>query len=956
MAVAQGQPGSEQNPQDLVYIDELTGLYNRRFYSVRLPQEIAKARQINAPLAVAVLDVDFFKSINDNYGHHEGDRVLVQVGQLLAASCKPYGAIPIRYGGDEFFVLMPGFQRADAVKLLERISAETGSNPFQMSDGKVISLTLSVGVASAPEDVKDPEKLFDAADGALYISKKEGRNRVSTPDSKSKISFSRDNFHRLFPCPRLIGRADILSQIKPHLVLRAGVERPIVVLEGPSGVGKTRLLEACQAATDPQRSVIIPARGQPYLVNQPYGTLLEALRYMTRFDAKLAHRMAAALTPREIRAIYPLLPDVAGLSMFAAEGTDGADFSEEGTRKVITAAMVKILIAVADGKPLTIFVDDLQWSEAGTVEVLEQLKASEEGKSALIMCALRKTGEVAGEGHKSVLDFVVTAMKNRLLLPLEIEPLSYHHVREMIGAIIQGLDMNARLVQIVTQKSQALPLLVEEILKFLIQQEYITCRSGAVEVRDFTESDIPAKIQEILVLRSQNMDVELRGVVSKAAVVGQTFDLNTLKEIEGRNEGELLEAIDKGVRASFLLPGGADEFRFASDNAAEAMYNQIDKKEQKRVHAKVADLEERRLGNRIDAGVGKLAFHHEKAGNIERAMGILSRLERYEQQPVGIAAAPKLGTGFVQQIGDNINVLVKDLESGSNQKIAAAAEVLMKKGEQSIDPLVGLIGGTDDLRARRVALHLLHRLGTGVLHRLLEELHKRQDYQEKCRFIATLGEYQDPRIATHLEPFIRFPEATVRREAIRVIENMATKEVYDLFFAAIRDKNEDVQQDAIAAVARLGKKLENHDAVPVLCKMIRKRTIFFFDRHKNAQRAACQALGVLKDGAAPRFLRDALRDWRWSIFWTKHEEVRQAAAMALTSYPGRETEQALERASHDRNHVVRSAAKIALTKLRGDKIEDDFKDIGPPDAGADAGLLAAIGATAPAGKSPPPFN
>jgi diguanylate cyclase (GGDEF)-like protein len=895
-------------PQDLVLVDELTEIYNRRYYTAHFPDMAVRATHTGEPLCIAVLDFDYFKAINDTYGHHAGDQVLQGVGRKLRDICERVDAAAVRWGGDEFIMIFQNVDRARCLELLDELLDDLRANPFVLEDGRELRLSFSAGMASFPEDVGDPQKLFDAADEAVYRSKKEGRSRISTGAS-SGLSFSKDNFHRLFPCPKLIGRSDIVSQVKP-LLLQPDIERPIVALSGPSGVGKSRLMETFQSMVDAQRFAVIQAKCFPHLINQPYGALLEGIRYALRSDSRLAHRIASAIPPQDVVALMGVLPDIVSVGLLTT------DKQQEVGPEQVSAAISRVLLALADGRPLCIFMDDMQYCEPGSVSVLDQLKAGPQGKNVLVVCGLRKTDEqqFGGEGHKSVIDFIVNAMKSRALLPIEVEPLSWHHVRDMIAAIIPPLKTNDRLIQVVTQKSKALPLLVEEILKFLIQQEFITCANGEVEVKEINEEDIPARIEEILELRSASLAPEVRKFVSRAAVVGQKFDLATLKELDGTAEGELLESIDKGVRTSFFQLDNADEVRFTSDDAQEVLYEQVDKRERQIIHRKVAEIEEKRAPV-PEAVAARLAWHFERAGDARRAAAALDRLQRFEVEPREAIPAPPLGGGqssaIVKQIGEDMAVLVKDLESGDPQKITNAVSTLVGGGEAIFEPLLGLVSSTDDLRARRLALYCLNQTRCPTVDRLLVALHRTQDYAEKCRLITALAEFREPRLSAELGGFVRFPEATVRRAALRVLEAFHTETAQTFIREAMSDKDEGVQEDAIASLGRLRSKA----AVPDLVQLIRRRTIFVFEKQQGAQRQACLALGTIADSSAVQALILALRPhgW-WTLHRTKNAEVRAAAAMALSGFEGAEVDRELERASHDANHTVRSAAKVALAR------------------------------------------
>lgn len=163
--------------------DEVTGLYNRRFFSLRLEEELSRYRRFNHPVSVVLLDLDGFKAVNDDYGHTVGDDTLREVAQILMKHSRGINVVS-RYGGDEFAVLLVETSKAGARLYADRIREVVAKYPF--SHGKVI--TASFGVASLPDDeAGTAEDLFRAADEALYTAKRAGKNQVAATPSPQRV-------------------------------------------------------------------------------------------------------------------------------------------------------------------------------------------------------------------------------------------------------------------------------------------------------------------------------------------------------------------------------------------------------------------------------------------------------------------------------------------------------------------------------------------------------------------------------------------------------------------------------------------------------------------------------------------------------------------------------------------------------------------------------------------------
>ena len=161
-------------------IDALTNLNNRRQFELRLWQEIATTKRQNNPLCAMMIDIDFFKKVNDTYGHSSGDAVLKGVASIIKSTLRE-SDIPSRYGGEEFAVLLPYTHIKEAQIVGERLRKAVENSPIPIndenSDVKSIGVTISMGLAEF-NNTETGEELFERADKALYEAKKSGRNRV----------------------------------------------------------------------------------------------------------------------------------------------------------------------------------------------------------------------------------------------------------------------------------------------------------------------------------------------------------------------------------------------------------------------------------------------------------------------------------------------------------------------------------------------------------------------------------------------------------------------------------------------------------------------------------------------------------------------------------------------------------------------------------------------------------
>jgi diguanylate cyclase (GGDEF)-like protein len=177
----------EQTQEDSL-TDPLTGLPNRRSMFVHLARELARAERLKAQVALIVMDIDAFKSINDNYGHHVGDHALREVAQALQGSLRPYD-LCVRYAGDEFIIVLTDCSREAAEAKLSELQHSVSKISVEVRPGKFVNLALSAGASVFPHDGTTYEMLLAEADHRMYRDKAARRGVVpSTPSAGNEFT------------------------------------------------------------------------------------------------------------------------------------------------------------------------------------------------------------------------------------------------------------------------------------------------------------------------------------------------------------------------------------------------------------------------------------------------------------------------------------------------------------------------------------------------------------------------------------------------------------------------------------------------------------------------------------------------------------------------------------------------------------------------------------------------
>ena len=165
------------NAQEMAYVDSLTDLYNTRYLDITLENEIKRSMRSREPFSVLFMDLDHFKNINDVHGHLVGSKLLIEVAAILLECVREVDTV-VRYGGDEYTIILVDTDYDIAYKVAERIRSTIEKRTFLSKDGLKLSLTASIGLATYPSHAKDKKELLDMADRAMYYGKNRSRNTV----------------------------------------------------------------------------------------------------------------------------------------------------------------------------------------------------------------------------------------------------------------------------------------------------------------------------------------------------------------------------------------------------------------------------------------------------------------------------------------------------------------------------------------------------------------------------------------------------------------------------------------------------------------------------------------------------------------------------------------------------------------------------------------------------------
>lgn len=479
---------NESRNVDLAYIDDLTGLYNRRYLNTMLLREILKAKTEKKKLALFMMDCDNLKNINDDYGHSTGDYVLIDIAQILKREIGESGTV-VRYAGDEFTVVLYGKEPDESLKIANRILQIASGRKVEIKGGRnEIHYSVSIGIAVYPDDADTAKGIIDRADQILYSAKRTGRNKITTTQDLVVEVQDRHIVENALPCKKFIDRK------KEGALFRKGCEdvkdgaKKFVLIEGEQGVGKTRLILELFDFRETDPGLLLMCREEnlthqfgaisdafnTFLESMGVGKVLECLNSLNDI-----HKFALVSRINKIRDL-PI--------HYSNSGTPAAaKLSDED----IFLAFINF-IKVREPKIIPVLVDDILWIDNGSLRVMQYL-LSESFKT----CGIYVAGTVPEgvlkfqeEQKTPFLEFLQDKRLKEMLEIISLEPLAEDAVSEMLKNIFSGFSLPGDAAKKIYQISRGVPSNIEGIIKHLLTDKIVYPKRGQWTLDDKHLADV----------------------------------------------------------------------------------------------------------------------------------------------------------------------------------------------------------------------------------------------------------------------------------------------------------------------------------------------------------------------------------------------------------------------------------------------------------------------------------
>ena len=608
--------------RELAFIDDLTGLYNRRYLYQCLPAELKEVKNLSKELSLFMIDVDTFKEVNDTYGHLCGDKILMEIAQILQKSFRE-GDIVVRYAGDEFVAILPGAQEDIAVNIAKRVVQQIDGNPFRENEGETsIHVTISIGLAVFPHDAQDPEKLIYQADRALYSSKRSGRNCICVAKDVPTEILDEAKLQELYPCRELVGREEQLNALKELLDEAERGEAKFALIKGGRGIGKTRLVNEFKKDAQVKGITTISASCSPEISAQPYQILVIALENLFASLGPQAREFIRSLPEVQIAQLANYIPS---LKQFLPEDFKAGKSTPSAQAQIdLFKGICQSLIYIVKRNTLLLIIDDFQWVDKGTLQLFNYIIKDLGSIPIFIVAAYRQEDlEKRTDADASSLKELLQQMKQaELAKELVLGSLKKENILKMITTIFTDIALVPEFVNVIYDISLGNALFTEELLRSLINKGLIFYQDGKWQTGEITAAGLPSFLKGAIQKRIATLDEESRPVISAAAVIGKMFDFDILCQLLEKNPGYILEVIDRVSRQHLIVPESpfqTDKFKFSSGALRDVIYEGLGLQERQDLHRKLALIEEKAYKTNIGSVSGTLGYHFARAQDTEKA-------------------------------------------------------------------------------------------------------------------------------------------------------------------------------------------------------------------------------------------------------------------------------------------------------------------------------------------------
>ncbi|MCX6020975.1 MAG: AAA family ATPase [Chloroflexi bacterium] len=473
---------------------------------------------------------------------------------------------------------------------------------------------LAALFSSVPE--ADDGAVADATRHAAAEANDTGRTVPAREDTDpAPPAAVRRGMHWLPARTPLVGRTDELAFLAAQYQAAAAGSGRLVLLRGPAGVGKTRLIEELAGQARRQGAVFLEGR---YVREgaTPYMAWIEALRPAIAAFKEDDLRFAVGPVLADLAELFPELAALAGSSGGPAGGAPVRALTPDERRLRLFDGLAGLLRSLARRTPVVLLLDDLQWAPSLTILTYVARGLAD---SAVLTVGAYRDHDVIDQPH--VLREVADLRRLRQTAALTLTPLSEQETEQLVGHFF-GAEPASVLCPPVYRRTRGNPFFIEEVLRSLAEQGKVAPAADEWEVKDVAGIGIPESVYAVIGERTARLGDNAPEILEQASVLGMEFPLHVLSSLTEAPNDRLGPVIERAVAARLLLDRSTPEeerYAFADDQVQEALYDALPSPRRRRYHQRAGKVLESHFAGRLDHGLEELARHFAAAGDSERA-------------------------------------------------------------------------------------------------------------------------------------------------------------------------------------------------------------------------------------------------------------------------------------------------------------------------------------------------
>ena len=560
--------------------DELTRLLPPRAFRERADAALRAIAAHGGKASLVLFDFDNLGKINARYGNVVGDAFLGELADLLRVSLRGTD-VAGRVGDDELATLLLDCNIEPGLDVAERVTRAAASHGVLLPEGGFAHVTLSAGVASWPEHGNDVDSLLTAAGRALAHVKGHGRDGVA-----SAAPLGSPMPPPALAVERFVGRATEFDRFRGWLDAALAGDPSLVVVTGEVGVGKTTFVRQLEPTLRLRGGSLVTGHCAESDVRAPFSAWTQVLAGVARIGG---------VAPRHWRELPQLVPALGAGDARGVRGDKYALFEESAT----------YLHAATAAHPMVVLLDDAQWADPGTWDLIEYLLPTLESERFMLAVTVRSDA-----------DPELQARVQRLLRAprahhIDLGRLTRDEVRRWVNGAFHGQDVGHEMLGFLYGHTEGNPLFVVQVLRVLLDEGAVWHDGTRWRWRPLDELQLPVAVNDLITRRLAHLSTRTRDVLAVCAVIGREFDVD-LARATGITPDALQSAIDEAIRVGVLQPTAlrhGERYAFNHATLGALLRAGMPPRRLRATHERVA----RALEKRTPDQVAEIAMHFDKA-------------------------------------------------------------------------------------------------------------------------------------------------------------------------------------------------------------------------------------------------------------------------------------------------------------------------------------------------------